>query len=98
MMQKKILAALCLSGVVASGAMAAVSPEEAARLGQDLTPMGAEAAGNADGSIPAWNPEGSPIPANFVAGSDDYVDAYPDDQVLFTIDASNYKDYAENLT
>lgn len=98
MMQKKILAALCLSGFMASGAMAGVSPEEAARLGQDLTPMGAEAAGNADGSIPAWNPAGTPTPANFVAGSDDYVDAYPDDQVLYTVDVNNYKEHAENLT
>ena len=98
MMFKKTLAALCLSSFVAGGALAAVSPEEAARLGNDLTPLGAEMAGNADGSIPAWNPNGSPIPANFVAGSDNYVDAYPDDEVLFTIDVNNYKDYAENLT
>ena len=40
---------------VASAAMAKVSPEEAARLGQDLTPMGSEKAGNADGTIPAWD-------------------------------------------
>ncbi|TLY74204.1 MAG: hypothetical protein E6K42_11875, partial [Gammaproteobacteria bacterium] len=33
---------------------AAVSPEEAARLGAELTPLGGEKAGNADGSIPAW--------------------------------------------
>lgn len=98
MMYKKTLAAVCFSSFVAGGAMAAVSPEEAARLGQDLTPMGAEAAGNADGSIPAWNPEGSPIPANFVAGSDNYVDAYPDDKPLYTIDVNNYQDYADVLT
>ena len=98
MMYKQTLAALCLSSFIAGSATAAVSPEEAARLGNDLTPLGAEAAGNADGSIPPWNPNGSPIPANFVAGSDNYVDAYPDDEVLFTIDVNNYKDYAENLT
>ena len=39
-------------GLLGSGlAYAKVSPEEAARLGQDLTPMGAEKAGNADGSL-----------------------------------------------
>ena len=32
----------------------AASPQDAARLGQDLTPLGGEKAGNADGSIPAW--------------------------------------------
>ena len=98
MMYKKTLAAICFSSFVAGGAMAAVSPEEAARLGQDLTPMGAEAAGNADGSIPAWNPAGSPIPDNFVAGSDNYVDAYPEDKPLYTIDVNNYQEYADVLT
>ena len=35
--------------------MAAVSAAEAAKLGAELTPLGAEKAGNADGSIPAWD-------------------------------------------
>ena len=47
MMYKQTLAALCLSSFIAGSAIAAVSPEEAARLGNDLTPLGAEAAGNA---------------------------------------------------
>ena len=37
-----------ISGV----AGAAVSDQEAAQLGKDLTPVGAEKAGNKDGSIP----------------------------------------------
>jgi len=55
MIMKKTLVALCLSSLTAGAALAAVSPEEASRLGKDLTPMGAEMAGNADGSIPPWN-------------------------------------------
>ena len=35
-------------------AWGAVSPQEAAHLGDDLTPLGGEKAANADGSIPAW--------------------------------------------
>ena len=35
-------------------ANAAVTAQQAARLGADLTPMGAEKAGNAAGTIPAW--------------------------------------------
>jgi hypothetical protein len=93
-----MLTALCLTGAMISGAMAAVSTDQASRLGKDLTPMGAQASGNADGSIPPWNPKGSPIPDNFVAGSDNYVNAYPDDKVLFTIDQNNYKEHADNLT
>jgi hypothetical protein len=54
-MRKMILqcGVLALS-LVAANVMAAVSPQEAAKLGTTLTPVGAEKAGNADGSIPAW--------------------------------------------
>ena len=70
---------------------ARVSESEAARLGQDLTPMGAEKAGNADGSIPPWDPKGTPTPPKFVAGSDNYVSPWPDEKPLYTIDGSNWK-------
>src|SRR5690554_179052 len=46
--------AAAISMTLAGLANAAVSPEEAARLGQDLTCVGAERAGNADGSIPEF--------------------------------------------
>jgi hypothetical protein len=100
MMHKKALAALCLSTAVAGSALAAVSPEEAARLGNEngLTPVGAVWQGNADGSIPAWNPAGPPIPASFVEGSDNYTNPYPDEKPLFSIDASNYQEHAEFLS
>ncbi|NCF16925.1 MAG: DUF1329 domain-containing protein, partial [Haliea sp.] len=97
-MIRKSLAAVCLSSIAASTVFAAVSPEEAARLGKDLTPMGAEMAGNADGSIPPWNPEGTPIPEGFVAGSDNYLNPYADETPLYTIDASNWTEYADVLT
>jgi hypothetical protein len=83
MMYKKTLAALSLTALFAGSAFAAVSPEEAARLGQDLTPTGAERAGNADGSIPEWNPNGPPVPADFVPGSDNYTNPYADEKPLF---------------
>ncbi|MCO7010404.1 DUF1329 domain-containing protein, partial [Pseudomonas aeruginosa] len=41
--------------LLATQVMAAVSADEAAKLGTSLTPLGAEKAGNADGSIPAWD-------------------------------------------
>ena len=52
-MRKMILqcGALALS-LLAANVMAAVSPQEADKLGTTLTPLGAEKAGNADGSIP----------------------------------------------
>ncbi|NMF38861.1 DUF1329 domain-containing protein, partial [Pseudomonas sp. SWRI 103] len=42
--------------ILASNVMAAVSADEAAKLGTTLTPMGAEMAGNAAGTIPKWSP------------------------------------------
>ena len=39
----------------ASFLTADISSSDLARLGDDLTPFGAEKAGNADGSIPAWD-------------------------------------------
>ena len=40
--------------LAAATALAKVSDEEAARLGKELTPVGAERAGNAAGTIPEW--------------------------------------------
>jgi hypothetical protein len=98
MTMKSTLAALCLTSLATSTALAAVSPEQAAQLGKTLTPVGAEMAGNADGSIPPWDPKGTPVPPNFVAGSDNYVNPYADEKPLYTIDGSNWKEYAEILT
>jgi hypothetical protein len=87
-----------LALLATAGALAAVTPEQAAELGKSLTPTGAERAGNADGSIPPWNPDGPPIPANFVPGSDNYVDPYAGEQPLYTIDGGNWQQYSDNLT
>ena len=50
-------------------ALAKISAEQAAELGGDrLTPMGAERAGNADGSIPAWTGGITEMPASYTPG------------------------------
>lgn len=61
-MKTKLLlsSVLCLLSSVA--ASAALSSSDASRLGNDLTPLGGEKAGNADGSIPAFCPVASPPP------------------------------------
>ena len=45
------------AGIIAAGALglAATAAAQQARLGTDLTPMGGEKAGNAAGTIPAWD-------------------------------------------
>src|SRR5258708_26755788 len=47
-------AALGVSMALAPSVRAGVSIEEAQQLNANLTPMGAERAGNAQGTIPAW--------------------------------------------
>lgn len=80
--------ALTLSG---TQALAAVSADEAAKLGSSLTPMGAEKAGNADGSIPVWE-------GGLSRSGERYADPFADEQPLFTITAANAEQYKERLT
>ena len=80
---------LALSG---TNALAKVSEAEANKLGNELTPLGAEKAGNADGSIPAWTGGITSVPAGYTVG-DHHQDPYPEDKVLFEITAQNYKEY-----
>ena len=79
------------------GAYAGVSPADADRLGKDLTPLGAEKAGNADGTIPAWDGGLTSGPAGYKAG-DHHPDPYSSEQPLFSINASNAAKYADKLT
>jgi hypothetical protein len=97
-MKQHTLAGICLATLVTGSAFAGVSPEEAARLGKDLTPMGAEMAGNADGTIPAWDPSNMVAPENFKPFSGEYPNPYADEKPLFTIDGSNWQEHAEFLT
>jgi hypothetical protein len=98
----KTLIGLAAAGVLlTSAAFAAVSEKEAARLGADLTPLGGEKAGNADGSIPAWTGGlKSSADAGFAGyhSPDHYSDPYASDKPLFTITAANLDKYAAKLT
>ena len=81
--------------LLATSVIAAVPAAEADKLGKSLTPMGAEMAGNADGSIPSWKP----LPKN--AGSVDsrgfLSNPYASEQPLFTITAQNVDKYKDKL-
>ncbi len=80
----------------ASNAFCAVSEEEAAKLGDSLTPMGAVKAGNGN-EIPAWDGGLATPPAGY-KGDGVYVNPFPDEERLFTIDQSNVDEYADNLS
>ena len=101
-MQMKKTKKLWQSGVLtlsllATSVMAAVSPDEAAKLGTTLTPVGAEMAGNADGSIPAWT-GGLPTNAGAVDPRGFLADPFANEQPLFTITAQNVEQYKDKLT
>ncbi|MSU66730.1 MAG: DUF1329 domain-containing protein [Opitutus sp.] len=76
---------------------AAVTESEAAKLGQELTPLGAEAAGNADGSIPAWTGGVTTPPVGYKVG-DHHIAPFADDQPLYTITLADASKYEAKLT
>jgi Protein of unknown function (DUF1329) len=96
-MKKLILSALvatfCLGGTLG---YAAVSADKAAELKTTLTPLGGERAGNADGTIPAW--DGKVIdPAGPKAG-DVPTELFPGEKPVLKITAANMAEYADKLT
>ncbi|MBA3849931.1 MAG: DUF1329 domain-containing protein [Opitutus sp.] len=80
----------------ALGAAAALSPADAARLGHDLTPLGGEKAGNAAGTIPAWDGGITQAPPGYTAGMH-HPDPFAADAVQFTLTAANADQYADKL-
>lgn len=99
-MYKKIIPAcsLALAYTLSSNlAWGAVSPEQAKQLGTTLTPVGAEMAGNADGSIPAWT-GGLPKDAGMLSKEGFLSDPFASEQPLFTITAQNAGQYQDKLT
>ena len=88
---------LLVLAFLSGGATAKVSEEEAARLGKDLTPVGAEKAGNADGTIPEWTGGITKPPEGYKPG-DHHPLPFPEDKPLFTITAQNLDKYKDKLT
>jgi Protein of unknown function (DUF1329). len=90
--------AIAAAGLVAAlPAHAKVSAADAARLGADLTPLGAEKGANADGSIPAWTGGLCAPPAGWSAAKG-YTDPFASDKPKFTITAANAEQYKDKLT
>ncbi len=92
-----LLSMTLMLGSFAVTVEAAVSAQEAQKLGTVLTPLGGERAGNADGSIPAWTGGLIKPPTPYKSG-DHYIDPFPEDKPLFTITAANLEHYKDKLT
>lgn len=78
-----------------TSAPAAVSAEEAKRLGSELTPIGANPEGNEAGTIPAWEPQEKEGPASGEYPADPEIDA---EEPRLTITAENMDQHADKLS
>jgi hypothetical protein len=92
----RILAAL----IAAAGTLAAhaVTPDEAKALGANLTAVGAEKAGNKDGSIPAYEGGQTTAPAGYKAGDGIRPNPFASEKPKFSVNAKNMAQYGGNLT
>ena len=78
-------------------ALAAVGADEAAKLKGELTPFGAEKAGNKDGSIPAWTGGFTGKIAGEKEGGR-RGDPFKGEKPLYSVTAKNMAQYADKLS
>lgn len=90
----RVSLALALS-MSAAGALA--GSDDAQKLKNSLTPLGAERAGNATGTIPAWEGGITQAPKGYQPGKH-HIDPFADDKPLFTITKANLEQYKDNLS
>jgi hypothetical protein len=79
-------------------AQAAISAEEAKALGTTLTPVGAEKAGNKEGTIPAYSGGLKSAPAGYKAGEGVRPDPFAGEKPRLVIDGKNMAEHADKLT
>ncbi|WP_426415435.1 DUF1329 domain-containing protein [Aestuariirhabdus sp. LZHN29] len=85
------------ASLVMNAAVAAVPEEQAQRLGTVLTPLGAEQAGNAKGTIPPWSGGLTAPPASYVKGKQ-HTDPFAGETPLYEVSAGNAATYSELLS
>lgn len=85
---------------VTGHAYSKINISEAQKLGTELTPMGANPAANADGSIPAWTGKviGLPDGLNYQGSGSPYPDPFADEKPLFSITKDNMDKYKDKLS
>ncbi|MEH6579939.1 MAG: DUF1329 domain-containing protein [Amphritea sp.] len=98
MFNKSILcAAVATLTLSTASAYAAISVDDVKRLTTDLTPLGAERAANADGTIPQWTGGLTEAPAGWPNKNNYRPNPHADDKAQFTITAANMDQYADKL-
>jgi hypothetical protein len=96
-LQRKLLLSLA-AGLVAAGANAAITAEQAKALGTTLTAVGAEKAANKDGTIPAYTGGLTTPPAGYKAGDGIRPNPFASEKPRLVIDAKNMAAHADKLT
>ena len=92
-MTRKWLIPLLTAGLLVTAAQAAAPARDADRLQRDLTPVGAERAGNRDGSIPAWKADQLTDEAHL-----QWLQDISAEEPLFTINKDNLARYRPQLS
>ncbi|MEZ5507121.1 MAG: DUF1329 domain-containing protein [Gammaproteobacteria bacterium] len=89
----------CGLSLASTATLAKVPEAEAAKLGKELTPYGAERAGNAAGTIPAWDGgiTADKVPAEYTRPGMHHPDPFADDKMLYKITAANMAQYQDQL-
>ncbi len=102
---KSLLQRTCLSFLLVSGAIYAeayqkIDKAEAAKLGTELTPVGANPNANKDGSIPAWKGSivGVPSGLRYEGSGSAYPDPYADEKPILSITKDNYEQHSDKLS
>lgn len=91
-----LVSALAISAI-ATSALAKVPEAQVNRLGQDLTPMGSEKAG--EGDIPAWTGGLQTVPSNVsYQPGDKLANPFASDPIKYTVTGQNMGQYEALLT
>ena len=93
LLRSAVLTLFLFTSVAGAGA----KPAEIHRLSEDLTPTGAERAGNAAGTIPEWTGGITQPPEGYQPG-DHHPDPFAGESPVFRIDQNNYLEHVAHLS
>jgi hypothetical protein len=99
-LKRSVLLLSLVGASTAAFAYTKIDGAEAAKLGTELTPLGANPKANADGTIPAWTGSilGVPAGLNYAGSGSPYPDPYAKEKPLFSITNANLDKYKDKLS
>jgi hypothetical protein len=95
---RRFVPVFALSLLYSALALATPGADDVARLGKNLLPWGAEKAGNADGSIPAYSGQLA-VPAGYDPAKPGVrPDPFADEKPLYSVTAANMAEHVDKLS